>query len=536
MRNQFHFFVFFLSLMTIVSCATGERALIDDLNGVDVLTRSDQRVHDDSFFQHEFEAINDRRAAKGFVVERRQSRPNRLVGLALSGGGIRASAFHFGILSGLHNMRDKSGVQLLNYIDYISSVSGGSWTNGAYWAWPNKRDEDFFSCLDQIAINIPLAALCQPASNFLRSEQTIESLPILGQRKEVWMQNIRDSYLGGREITFDHTQLPLGRPYPIFNATHSVPLPRQRGRVGHFPFQHTPHQHGTYAESSDAVDNDAPPVYSGEFKGFFLRNDAKDFDWRRRKWQRYWKFWDTSAFYERNSNTLAYALAASSGVVRSALLLEYNFSIVQTENDKPLNAKGLRPLYRISDGGKSDNTGISSLIERRVDIIIAIHMGRETDNINFPFEDFELAGQQAKHFLGCEIADLAYTENVRKWLNAVEYRCPARPDEFKGVILNIKPDPSHISDFMEHMRRWTDDPELPQSERSRIETLINYIRSQDSDSKVALDERFPRTPTLRMNYDEELTALYFLLGKYTISINAGLIMDEIMNNAISFDQ
>ena len=42
------------------------------------------------------------------------------IGLALSGGGYRAAAYHIGVLRALH----KLGV--LDKVDYISSVSGGS--------------------------------------------------------------------------------------------------------------------------------------------------------------------------------------------------------------------------------------------------------------------------------------------------------------------------------------------------------------------------------------------------------------------------
>ena len=45
---------------------------------------------------------------------------SRRIGLALSGGGVRAAAFHLGVLSKLHEMG------ILQKVDIISSVSGGS--------------------------------------------------------------------------------------------------------------------------------------------------------------------------------------------------------------------------------------------------------------------------------------------------------------------------------------------------------------------------------------------------------------------------
>lgn len=59
---------------------------------------------------------------------------NTKVGLALSGGGYRAAAFHLGTLRALHKMG------LLNKVDVISSVSGGS-IIAAYYAL--HKDEPF---------------------------------------------------------------------------------------------------------------------------------------------------------------------------------------------------------------------------------------------------------------------------------------------------------------------------------------------------------------------------------------------------------
>jgi NTE family protein len=58
------------------------------------------------------------------------------VGLALSGGGFRAAAFHLGVLRKLNDLN------LLDKIDVISTISGGSIT-GAYYLL-NKNDFDNF--------------------------------------------------------------------------------------------------------------------------------------------------------------------------------------------------------------------------------------------------------------------------------------------------------------------------------------------------------------------------------------------------------
>ncbi len=61
------------------------------------------------------------------------SKQEGLVGLALSGGGIRSAAFSFGIVQVL----EQRG--LMKHVDYLSTVSGGGYTGSAYSAWRTRR-------------------------------------------------------------------------------------------------------------------------------------------------------------------------------------------------------------------------------------------------------------------------------------------------------------------------------------------------------------------------------------------------------------
>ncbi len=67
--------------------------------------------------------INERRKIAG--IGPIEENPG-LVGLALSGGGLRSAVYHLGLLQGLK----KAG--LLRYVDYLSTVSGGGYI-GSYW-------------------------------------------------------------------------------------------------------------------------------------------------------------------------------------------------------------------------------------------------------------------------------------------------------------------------------------------------------------------------------------------------------------------
>jgi hypothetical protein len=58
-----------------------------------------------------------------------------LVGLAFSGGGIRSAMFNLGLLQALHK------VGLLRYVDYLSTVSGGSYIGAHYSSQLLRMDE-----------------------------------------------------------------------------------------------------------------------------------------------------------------------------------------------------------------------------------------------------------------------------------------------------------------------------------------------------------------------------------------------------------
>lgn len=81
----------------------------------------------EAVFAAECRAINDRRAHAGLpqVSGARPSTRLGLVGLALSGGGIRSATFNLGMIQALH----KHGV--LRHVDYLSTVSGGGYLGSA---------------------------------------------------------------------------------------------------------------------------------------------------------------------------------------------------------------------------------------------------------------------------------------------------------------------------------------------------------------------------------------------------------------------
>jgi predicted acylesterase/phospholipase RssA len=92
------------------------------------------------FLKYEWVAIQTRRRCHDQTVkpvdEKNAKHPTGLIGLALSGGGIRSATFSLGVLQGLREHG------LLESIDYLSTVSGGGFTGGWWSAWLSRDDAD----------------------------------------------------------------------------------------------------------------------------------------------------------------------------------------------------------------------------------------------------------------------------------------------------------------------------------------------------------------------------------------------------------
>lgn len=70
------------------------------------------------------------------------STPKNLVGLALSGGGIRSATFCLGFLQGMNKLK------LLRIFDYLSTVSGGGYVGGWWSAWLAREEVSAASTSD----------------------------------------------------------------------------------------------------------------------------------------------------------------------------------------------------------------------------------------------------------------------------------------------------------------------------------------------------------------------------------------------------
>lgn len=99
---------------------------------------------------------------------RKEALDQELVGLALSGGGIRSASFAIGIIQGLATLK------LLGRFDYLSTVSGGGYAGGWLAAWL-LREKNLDNVEKQLDPNrIRQAKATRP---LLRSGQAVEAEP-----------------------------------------------------------------------------------------------------------------------------------------------------------------------------------------------------------------------------------------------------------------------------------------------------------------------------------------------------------------------
>ncbi|UOQ69050.1 hypothetical protein [Hymenobacter volaticus] len=125
-----------------------DQLLLDDEALERALTKAKCAVPFEVVFNRELNEISDRRASYGLrapeAVDPQQRADNlMLCALAFSGGGIRTATYNLGIMQGL------ASTNLLPSIDYLSTVSGGSYLGSWLTAWI-KREGCFQKVIDRL--------------------------------------------------------------------------------------------------------------------------------------------------------------------------------------------------------------------------------------------------------------------------------------------------------------------------------------------------------------------------------------------------
>ncbi len=526
MRTFYHFFILSLFSIFIAGCATKPIELFSpkkELEKVSILKINtqpskkaiyrvgypSQRANDRGYyFNHEYRIIKKRRRHYYFSFNKKKK---KIIGLGLSGGGIRANAFGLGILAGLSKKRYKRA-NLLNRIDYISSVSGGSWANGAYFA-ENLSDKKFFHCLD-LKTKLIKSPFCDHYAKTLRDVQ-------FQLTRDLWEESILHNTLLDNDIKFSSSKIVdrylLKKPYPIINATHSAVFMEQSTPYN-FPFEITPNYIGTIIDTSSGEKFSSyfrrkltSYLYGEDITGFFINQRAKGIEIIR---QKYFDKQDEEGDY------LSKYLHVSSAVIGKLLSLTYRFEY----KGQPI--KNLRPIYVLSDGGKSDNNGVLSLVERGVNLIIISDISADPD---VEFDNLKITNEMLKRLLKREIKMRKIYRKGKKipLISKTYYKSESGKE---GDIILIKPTLYNVEEFIKYLKSKRDrsgkliyshiiDTLKKDAEPSRVTKLKEYlpdiIESKEEQKKYKLNQdRFPQTPTFLLTYPKNLIYAYYLLGEY----------------------
>ncbi|MEY3759558.1 MAG: hypothetical protein RIR39_1049 [Pseudomonadota bacterium] len=202
------------------------------------------------------------------------------IGLSLSGGGTRAASFSIGVMKALDE------IKILDHLDLISSVSGGSYAN--YWYFSQKFYQDnLFIKKTYPTLSKDIFKTWGDSDNNLddpdkyRFQRTLEeSSEILGYaHKPSFTKDIRVGLQYGFETTFQALSIPMDW---IFNGLfdweinitpfyyfYKDGLDRTYGYV---PLDYTL-EHFANATTNGLVKVDAEPILFGDMK-VFLENTS----------------------------------------------------------------------------------------------------------------------------------------------------------------------------------------------------------------------------------------------------------------------
>ncbi len=271
------------------------------------------------------------------AFERHDKPENLAFGMSFSGGGTRAAAFAFGVLEELSRSTvDMNGKKqrVLDLVDHISSVSGGSYTAAYYGLFGDRLFEDFVPRFLKRDVQDGIASTIFSASNVFRMTS-----PFFG-RSDVIAEYLDRELFEGKTFADLASELHRsGRPFIVINATDMA-------RTNRFEFTQDQFDLicsdiGSYKISRAVAASSAVPII---FTPITLANYAK-------RCNRTEPAWITHALKNRHESIRRYTLAAD----------QHSY----IDSDK-------RRFIHLLDGGLSDNLGLRPILDR-----LAIHNAAE---------------------------------------------------------------------------------------------------------------------------------------------------------------
>ena len=477
-----------------------------------------------SYFAEELNFIKERRAAHGLPLIARPAwaadaqGEAGLLGLALSGGGIRSNAFQLGLLSGLHERG------ILAKVDYISAVSGGSWASAAYKLSPLDDDALFEKLNDAVVrenleINSermkPLfSSYGDTIKRAIKAKLDFFHLNPGTSSQQEWRRMLLHEVLSDEDIPLMHINADTKkdtnrsrRPYIIFNATHSSVMDQGIGNPDRFPFEMTSHFIGARADCGnrepgnpckvqDVVDNT-------EYISMFEEKDIEGY-------KRSFGFFIPTGCRELSPLYVSHAMAIAGAVVPSQYLnielnmLRWNLELPpicckQTDSggqDTGRTERYTRVEMKVSDGGQSENLGALALIERGVPLIVISDAGLVTHKGKYA-DDLDVLRQHAESLFKVRF-NLPNDPNAEfRTHEKIEFTYAKQDGKPLGKIIYIKP-LYYTEDFKDYLF------ENAGIIRTYLDTII----------KDSTGVKFPEDRTLAEKYDTALIQAYYLMGRF----------------------
>jgi NTE family protein len=271
-------------------------------------------------------------AARGYRVgdSRPLGTPESLVfGLSFSGGGTRAAALAYGVLEELSRtqvMVNGEQRRMLDLVETISAVSGGSYTAAYYGLFGDRIFKDFEPrFLKRNVQNEMATTLFSPANLFNMSS------PYYG-RSDVTAEYLDQILFEGKTFAdLDSAVRQYGRPFVLINATDMARTSRFEFTQDQFDLLCS--DIGSYKVSRAVAASSAIPVI---FSPITLANYAGQCGFSAPQWM-------TRALRDRHDYVRRYAIASD--------LTTY------LDADK-------RKYVHLLDGGLSDNLGLRAMLDR----------------------------------------------------------------------------------------------------------------------------------------------------------------------------
>ena len=256
--------------------------------------------------------------------------PQGLVfGLSFSGGGTRAAALAYGVLEELSRTSvsvNGEGRRMLDLVETISAVSGGSYTAAYYGLFGDRIFKDFESRFLKRDVQNEIASTFLSPTNLFNM-----SSPYYG-RSDVTAEYLDQILFEGKTFAdLDAAVRQHGRPFVLINATDMARTSRFEFTQDQFDLLCS--DLGTYKVSRAVAASSALPVI---FSPITLANFAGQCGFSAPQWM-------TRALRDRHDYVRRYAIASDMSTYLDA--------------DK-------RKYVHLLDGGLSDNLGLRAMLDR----------------------------------------------------------------------------------------------------------------------------------------------------------------------------